>query len=175
MKQPLTDEERKAWARLRKKYPLPTEEELEARARFRRRHLQRKAVSKAYHGDPSDLCKLLREDGWDHVADLIQRATFPRWVRAAEPLLGSFDAVVQEVYGIMRFNVWLLKRQGKKFGPGERRQFLNDVLTEMADGAELDGLSDAERERLPRTVIDLLDKGRPPARRARQARPTPEN
>jgi hypothetical protein len=124
-----------------------------------RRSQQHEAVYWAYQGKKSQLCDLLREDGWWEVADLIERAKLPR--RGKPELPGSFADVVQEVVATARS-----KRQA--FGYGERNKWLKGVMTLRAAFGLLSKLSDDEKERLPQAIEDKLKTQTPERRRQKR-------
>ena len=130
--------------------------------RLRRRFQQHKAAQKAYRGDPGDVAAVLRAEGLDAFADLIEQQLKPSKRRVPAPP-GSFDEIKQQVIRIMR-----ARSRRRKFAAGERSEYLDALLTRMAEEHDLECLSDAERERLRRDV--LFDKG-PDNRPDRRKRP----
>jgi hypothetical protein len=148
------------------RYRKRTVEDIRARLR---RGEEREAIREAYQNKPARLAALLREEGEDELADLIESGRWSR-KRGALPLLNSKADIKQEVIFNVRTHEWRLRRaNGGKLPRGSRPRLVEGKLADMAEMGELDGLSPAnadqeqvsyDRECLKAEIIEDLGRGR---------------
>jgi hypothetical protein len=123
-----------------------------------RRSQQAEAVAKAYRGDTKPVCELLRADGWHDVADLIERG---RWNKRDAPHEPDRYADVKS--GLVARMRWRARRQ--RFAKGEQIPWLTDLMSKMAEGGDLSGVSVAERDGLLKDVLTTYNRGQKRRRR----------
>jgi hypothetical protein len=111
-----------------------------------RRHEQHDAVRDAYRGNTKPLADLLRAEGLDAVADLIERGTWRK--RDAR---SQVDEMAHEIAAAVRLNEGLVRRNnGGKLPRGTRPRLIQEACAAWAEYGEFDSLStEAERGSRP--------------------------